>query len=90
MLARPLTVPRPLFIEEFGLRRLMQQRGVALSLSRTDFEAGRWEFHVAEAYERGRVAKQRAREAGWTDVGGQAAEVIRAEVEKFLDERLGA
>ncbi|KWU43930.1 hypothetical protein RHOSPDRAFT_9859, partial [Rhodotorula sp. JG-1b] len=44
-------VPRPLFVEEFGLKRLMHARGTSLGLARSDFEAGRWEFHIEEAYE---------------------------------------
>lgn len=80
-----LTVPRPLFVEEFGLKRLMQARGVALELDRTDFEAGRWEFHIAEAWERGFEAKEKARKEGYQDEN--AGEIIRGEIEKFLRER---
>lgn len=76
-------VPRPLFIEEHGLRRLMEREGVALPLERDDFEAGRWAEHVEEAFERGREGKEEARK-GWVDVG--AAEVMRDEIEKFLAE----
>ncbi|GAA5871750.1 hypothetical protein JCM16303_000853 [Sporobolomyces ruberrimus] len=75
-------VPRPLFVEEFGLKRLMNRRGVSLELARTDFEAGRWEFHIEEAYEQGREAKELARKEGFVDEG--AARVIREEIEKFL------
>ncbi|GAA5949325.1 hypothetical protein JCM3765_003371 [Sporobolomyces pararoseus] len=75
-------VPRPLFVEEFGLKRLMAQRGVSLELTRTDFEAGRWQFHIEEAYEQGREAKELARREGFKDEG--AAEFIRKEIEKFM------
>ncbi|KAM0791885.1 hypothetical protein ACM66B_004140 [Microbotryomycetes sp. NB124-2] len=75
-------VPRPLFIEEFGLRRLMQQRGTCVELSRTDFEAGRWQYHVQRAFELGFDKKQKLKTEGWKD--NQAGEVIRNEIEKFL------
>ncbi|SGZ31450.1 BQ5605_C044g12179 [Microbotryum silenes-dioicae] len=75
-------VPRPLFVEEFGLKRLMTSRGVALELDRQDFEAGRWEFHVLEAEARGAEAKARARREGFQDE--RAGQVIRDELEKFL------
>ncbi|GAA5912776.1 hypothetical protein JCM8208_004070 [Rhodotorula glutinis] len=75
-------VPRPLFVEEFGLKRLMHARGASLELSRVDFEAGRWELHIEEAYELGREAKERARSVGFEDE--KAGEAIRSEIEKFL------
>ncbi|KAK4046751.1 hypothetical protein OIV83_005856 [Microbotryomycetes sp. JL201] len=78
-------VPRPLFIEEFGLRRLMRQRGTSVELSRTDFEAGRWQMHVQHAFELGQHEKRKLKERGWT--GNDAGKVIRDEIEKFLDER---
>ncbi|CAO3600399.1 unnamed protein product [Absidia cylindrospora] len=42
-------VPRPQFIEEFGLRKLMQDQGSAVELHRDDFEAGRWGRALEEA-----------------------------------------
>ncbi|GAA6054431.1 hypothetical protein JCM3770_007213 [Rhodotorula araucariae] len=75
-------VPRPLFVEEFGLKRLMHARGASLELSRADFEAGRWSLHVDEAYELGRAAKEQARREGFVDE--HAGEVIRREIERFL------
>ncbi|GAA5972432.1 hypothetical protein JCM11641_001842 [Rhodosporidiobolus odoratus] len=78
-------VPRPLFVEEFGLKRLMQARGTSLELDRADFEAGRWEFHIEEAYEQGRGAKEEARREGFVDE--KAGEVIRREIERFMEER---
>jgi len=82
-------VPRPLFIEEHGLRRLMEREGAALALQRNDFEAGRWAVHVLEAWERGGPAKEEARRRGREEgqllaSGAGAAEVIRDEIEKFL------
>lgn len=60
----------------------MAQRGVSLELTRTDFEAGRWQFHIEEAYEQGREAKEQARREGFKDEG--AAEFIRKEIENFM------
>lgn len=82
--ARARAVPRPLFVEEFGLKRLMHARGASLELSRVDFEAGRWELHIEEAYELGRAAKEEARRVGFEDE--RAGEVIRCEIERFLAE----
>ncbi|KAL8277798.1 hypothetical protein RQP46_009781 [Phenoliferia psychrophenolica] len=78
-------VPRPLFVEEFGLKRLMLARGTAIELDRADFEGGRWELHVLEAHERGRAAKAAARASGFEDEG--AGEVLVSEIEKFMLER---
>jgi hypothetical protein len=63
----------------------MESRGVSLELDRADFEAGRWEFHIAEAHERGRAAKEEARGTGFVDEN--AGEVIRREIEHFLETR---
>lgn len=65
----------------------MTSSGTALSLSRSDFEAGRWEFHIEEAYERGREAKEKQRREGFVDE--KAGERIKEEIEKFLREREG-
>ncbi|KAG0141896.1 hypothetical protein CROQUDRAFT_98200 [Cronartium quercuum f. sp. fusiforme G11] len=41
-------VPRPMFVEEYGLKRMME--GVAsVEMSREDFESGRWAEAIAEA-----------------------------------------
>ncbi|KAI8343591.1 hypothetical protein BC941DRAFT_411822 [Chlamydoabsidia padenii] len=42
-------VPRPQFIEEFGLRKLMQDQGSAVELDRNDFEAGMWAKAIEQA-----------------------------------------
>lgn len=78
-------VPRPLFVEEFGLKRLMQQRGTSLELDRSDFEAGRWEFHIAEAHKRGKEEKEESRRVGYVCEG--AGRVIVQEIERFLEQR---
>lgn len=65
----------------------MTQRGIALELSREDFEGGRWEQHVLEAWELGREGKERQRREGWKEEGG--AEVCRGVVEGFMREWRG-
>ncbi|KAI8078769.1 uncharacterized protein BX664DRAFT_286901 [Halteromyces radiatus] len=42
-------VPRPQFIEEYGLRKLMQDQGSAVELHRDDFEAGKWADAIQQA-----------------------------------------
>lgn len=42
-------VPRPQFIEEYGLLKLMQDQGSAVQLSREDFEAGYWSEAIEQA-----------------------------------------
>jgi hypothetical protein len=54
-------VSRPLFIEEHGLRLLLEQEGVGLELSRTAYEAGEWAGGVEAAWRRGRTGKQNKR-----------------------------
>lgn len=60
------TVPRPLFIEEHGLRLLLQHEGVGVELSRASYEGGEWAAAVEEAYLKGREAKARKRAEGET------------------------
>ncbi|KLO17436.1 hypothetical protein SCHPADRAFT_821499 [Schizopora paradoxa] len=57
-------VPRPLFIEEHGLRRLLNEAGVGVQLSREQYEAGDWAESVQEAWKMGEIAKTRKREVG--------------------------
>lgn len=53
------TVPRPLFVEEHGLRLFLEAEGVGIELSRHEYESGGWANKVEEAYlkskKRGRV-----------------------------------
>ena len=60
------TVSRPLFIEEHGLRLLLERDGVGVELSRESYEAGEWADAVQEAYTRGKDAKERKRAEGET------------------------
>lgn len=54
-------VSRPLFIEEHGLRLLLDREGIGIELSRQKFEAGDWSSAVTEAFINGQVMKGRKR-----------------------------
>lgn len=56
-----LTVSRPLFIEEHGLRALLDQSGVGVELARTAYEDGDWAAAVSEALAKGASRKARKR-----------------------------
>ncbi|KAH9944850.1 hypothetical protein B0H21DRAFT_791976 [Amylocystis lapponica] len=59
-------VPRPLFVEEHGLRLLLDCEGVGVELSRTSYEVGEWAGAVNEAWAKGRDAKRLKRREGET------------------------
>ncbi|KAI0072755.1 hypothetical protein K474DRAFT_1667435 [Panus rudis PR-1116 ss-1] len=59
-------VPRPLFIEEFGLRMLLERDGVGVEMTRTAYETGEWAKYVQEAWTKGKDAKARKRAEGET------------------------
>ncbi|KAI0749755.1 hypothetical protein C8Q80DRAFT_1232487 [Daedaleopsis nitida] len=59
-------VPRPLFIEEHGLRLYLEREGVGVELSRTQYEVGEWADAIEVAWQRGREAKARKRQEGET------------------------
>ncbi|KAK9894893.1 hypothetical protein P389DRAFT_161703 [Cystobasidium minutum MCA 4210] len=86
-------VPRPLFVEEFGLKRLMEASGTAVPMTRADFEAGNWAKLIAQAYDLGKekrrkhVSSHEERVNNFMDAGLEeesAASVIAGEVEKFM------
>ena len=54
-------VSRPLFIEEHGLRLLMDREGTGIELSRQKYEAGDWSSAVTEAFINGQDMKRRKR-----------------------------
>ena len=54
-------VSRPLFIEEHGLRLLMDREGTGIELSRQKYEAGDWSSAVTEAFISGQDMKKRKR-----------------------------
>lgn len=50
-------VSRPLFIEEHGLRLLLEEEGTGVELSRAAYEMGDWAGAVSDAWTRGGAAK---------------------------------
>ena len=56
-----ITVSRPLFIEEHGLRLFLSREGVGIELSRQSYEAGDWAAAVEEAWMKGKHLKSRKR-----------------------------
>ena len=78
-------VPRPLFVEEHGLRVYLEREGVGVMLEREKYEVGEWAEAVEEAYERGREDKRRKREEGET---GKRAEEGR-EMARYLMDWIG-
>ncbi len=65
----PPSVSRPLFIEEYGLRLLLEQEGVGVELSRQSYEEGDWAKAIEEAWAKGKDAKWRKREEGALGIG---------------------
>ena len=77
-----MTVPRPLFVEEYGLKRLMLARGIAVEMSRDTFEDGQWAATILDAFEKGQTK-------GRKPLGDQkAAETIAEELAKWMSEQL--
>lgn len=50
-------VSRPLFVEEHGLRLLLEREGVGVEMSRDDYEAGEWASAVSDAWRAGAKRK---------------------------------
>ena len=59
-------VPRPLFIEERGLRLFLEREGVSVELSRDAYEAGDWAAAIQEAFDKGKDRKGAKRREGET------------------------
>ena len=57
-------VPRPLFVEEHGLRAFLEREGVGVRMGRERYEVGEWAESVEEAWVRGREGKERMRREG--------------------------
>lgn len=63
-------MPRPLFIEEHGLRLLLEKEGVGVELSRTSYEMGEWADAVEEAWLKGKNSKKQKRAEGENGMRG--------------------
>ncbi|EIW57273.1 uncharacterized protein TRAVEDRAFT_168919 [Trametes versicolor FP-101664 SS1] len=75
-------VPRPLFIEEHGLRLFLSSAGVGRELARTQYEQGEWADAVDAAWRAGRAKKAAKRRAGETGTRRkEGAEMARGVVE---------
>lgn len=71
-------VSRPLFVEEHGLRLLLEQDGIGVELSRQSYEAGEWASAVDEAYLKGRSMKEAKRRDMRSGIGlGKREEEIK-------------
>lgn len=55
-------VSRPLFIEEHGLRLLLEKEGVGIELSRSSYEGGDWADTIHKAWELGKAKKAKKRQ----------------------------
>lgn len=50
-------VSRPLFVEEHGLRLLLEREGIGVEMSRDAYEAGEWACAVSDAWQAGAQRK---------------------------------
>ena len=82
-------VPRPLFIEEHGLRLFLEREGVGIELSRAQYEQGEWADAIEAAWRAGRAAKMRKRAEGDTgrrkEEGARMAKEVVEWVESWKD-----
>ncbi|KAK0500166.1 hypothetical protein EDD18DRAFT_1248472 [Armillaria luteobubalina] len=83
-------VSRPLFIEEHGLRLLLDNEGVGVELSRDSYEAGEWAPAVQDAFLKGRAAKIKKREemgaGGGVDMHAMQGKKMAASVVAWVHE----
>jgi hypothetical protein len=57
-----VSVSRPLFVEEHGLRLLLDREGVGVEMSRDAYESGEWASAVSDAWRAGVQRKLERRE----------------------------
>ncbi|KAI5823206.1 hypothetical protein K523DRAFT_344632 [Schizophyllum commune Tattone D] len=69
-------VSRPLFIEEHGLRLLLDEEGTGVELSRAAYEQGDWAGAVEEAYTRGAASKALKRALESRVVSGRKEDTV--------------
>ncbi|EIN10048.1 hypothetical protein PUNSTDRAFT_102022 [Punctularia strigosozonata HHB-11173 SS5] len=81
-------VPRPLFIEEHGLRLLLEREGAGVVLPRAKYEAGDWARAVSEAYAKGKDRKVRKRQEGETGLRKRQGVEIAQGLVKWVEEWL--
>ncbi|KAI0768005.1 hypothetical protein BD413DRAFT_479847 [Trametes elegans] len=78
-------VPRPLFIEEHGLRLFLQREGTGVELSRTQYEQGEWAQAVETAWHAGRERKAQKRCEGETGKRRVEGEQMAREVVEWVE-----
>lgn len=79
------TVSRPLFVEEHGLRLLLDKEGVGVELSRRSYEMGEWASAVEEAWVLNRERKARKRAQAVVDFGVANQVAIRETARQVLE-----
>lgn len=57
-----ISVSRPLFVEEYGLRLLLDREGVGVEMTRDAYESGEWASAVSDAWRAGAQRKLERRE----------------------------
>jgi hypothetical protein len=83
---RDFVVPRPLIVEEHGLRVLMENQGVGVLLSQESYENGDWANKIEEAYEKGKYVKSIKRKMGWDDTRKREADQLAKDLVAWLTE----
>ncbi|KAL1727883.1 hypothetical protein EV714DRAFT_286194 [Schizophyllum commune] len=76
-------VSRPLFIEEHGLRLLLDEEGTGVELSRAAYEQGDWAGAVDEAYTRGAASKALKRALESRVVSGRKEDTVLGDEGSF-------
>lgn len=79
-------VPRPFFVEEHGLRELMESSGVGVLLPQERYELGDWAGKIEEAYEKGKFMKAMKRQQGWSDIRKREADLMARELVGWVSE----
>ncbi|KAI0635610.1 hypothetical protein C8Q77DRAFT_1098495 [Trametes polyzona] len=78
-------VPRPLFIEEHGLRLFLSHAGVGVELERAKYEQGEWADAIEAAWRAGREAKARKRREGETGLRQKEGARMAREVVEWVE-----
>ena len=77
---------RPLFIEEHGLRLLLEKDGIGVELSRDAYESGEWADAVKEAWSKGKVLKEAHRQMGGTNYRQEQGARMAESLVDWVDE----
>ncbi|CAG8611952.1 13063_t:CDS:2 [Funneliformis caledonium] len=78
-------ISRPQFIEELGLKRLMESQGICVEMPKSHFESGQWKSYIDKAYDLSSSLPTRTTTIKpLSHDGGYITAII---LEKFLDNR---